>query len=85
MGEGHRELLQLFIDESIKFFKAKGLLSQHPLPQIQPFQRTLPSSEQPVLYPGKVTISHDLIAVSDTGHHRVIILDTSGHVKVGIF
>lgn len=81
MGEGHRELLLLFIDECIKYYEAKGNLSHHPLPQIQPSERTVPSTLKPLQYPGKVIVEHDLIVVADTGHHRIVILDTSGNVK----
>ncbi|XP_075223497.1 NHL repeat-containing protein 2 [Lycorma delicatula] len=81
MGEGHKELLQCFISECLIFFKSKGILSNHPLPQIQPFQHTFPSSAQPLLYPGKIIVSNNLVAIADTGHHRVVILDTSGKVQ----
>lgn len=57
----------------------------------------LPSSNpSPFLYPGKVTAtvcqknsgnrggSEILMAISDSGHHRIIVCNIRGHVKVNV-
>ncbi|XP_052102272.1 NHL repeat-containing protein 2-like [Mytilus californianus] len=78
VGEGHRENLLEFIDESLAYFKDK----------INPCDLKLSLekekiNETPLQFPGKVTTSNDgkILVVSDTGHHRILILSPLGVVQ----
>ncbi len=81
-GEGHRENLTYFIDEALKYFSQKGEISRHEIgisPQKHEF-----GEKNSLRFPGKIAVSRDgrHLAVSDTGHHRLLILDQSGIVQV---
>jgi thiol-disulfide isomerase/thioredoxin len=78
-GEGHSGYLAQAIATLIAAHAAKGTLVRGPLP-------VLPREAPPrtgLRFPGK--IAHDpargLIAVSDTGHNRIVLLDGSGAVR----
>ncbi|XP_063433983.1 NHL repeat-containing protein 2-like [Mytilus trossulus] len=78
VGEGHRENLLEFIDESLEYFKDK----------INPCDLKLSLekdkvNEAPLQFPGKVTTSNDgkILVVSDTGHHRILVLSQLGVVQ----
>lgn len=81
-GEGHRELLVLFIEEALNFFGKKGAISQHSIPEIS--LKTYVAKENVLHYPGKVTVvensDEELIAVADTGNHRVLLLSHNGRI-----
>ena len=52
VGEGHGERLLQFVEESVKFYKEKGELSDHSLPiQISS------APDSPLYFPGKVCLS----------------------------
>jgi thiol-disulfide isomerase/thioredoxin len=78
-GEGHAAYLTQAIATLISAHAAKGTLVRGPLP-VEP-------REQPprtgLRFPGKV--AHDpergLIAVADTGHHRIVLLDGAGMLR----
>lgn len=81
VGEGHRENLLEFIDESLEYFKD----------MINPCDLKLSLekdkvNEAPLQFPGKVTTSNDgkILVVSDTGHHRILVLSQLGVVQVYI-
>ncbi|XP_076105032.1 NHL repeat-containing protein 2-like [Mytilus galloprovincialis] len=78
VGEGHRENLLEFIDESLEYFKD----------MINPCDLKLSLekdkvNEAPLQFPGKVTTSNDgkILVVSDTGHHRILVLSQLGVVQ----
>jgi thiol-disulfide isomerase/thioredoxin len=78
-GEGHIGYLAQAIATLLAAHTAKGTLAREPLPlQAQP-----PAARTGLRFPGKV--AHDpvrgLIAVSDTGHNRIVLLDASGAVR----
>lgn len=83
-GEGHRELLVLFIEEALNFFGKKGAISQHPIPEIS--LKTCVVKDSVLRYPGKLTVvensGEELIAVADSGNHRVILLAHDGRLLV---
>eukprot|EP00057_Strongylocentrotus_purpuratus_P034592 XP_795849.1 PREDICTED: NHL repeat-containing protein 2 [Strongylocentrotus purpuratus] len=78
IGEGHRDILFEVVQLSLDHFKSK--LSPHSLPVVD-LKDSLVDS--PLLYPGKVTTNPEgtLLAVSDTGHNRVIIVALDGVVQ----
>jgi thiol-disulfide isomerase/thioredoxin len=78
-GEGHVGYLAQGIATLLDAHGAKGTLVRGPLPVV-------PSGPPPrtgLRYPGKV--AHDpergLLAVADTGHNRIVLLDGSGAVR----
>ena len=79
MGEGHRQRLLQFVGVAVDYYKEKGEISRHSLP-LEVVQ--LPPSV--LNFPGKVCVSQDgkTIVVADTGHHRILVLDKNGLVKV---
>ncbi|KAG8279741.1 NHL repeat-containing protein 2, partial [Homalodisca vitripennis] len=83
MGESHEKLLHLFVKEALTIFKERGQISPHPIPEISVHNQY----RQPSLlyFPGKVctvqTLSGYLLAVADTGHHRILIIDSNGNVQ----
>ncbi|XP_052771695.1 NHL repeat-containing protein 2-like isoform X2 [Mya arenaria] len=78
VGEGHRERLMQFVNVAKEFYQARGELSDHNLP----LDVVLPP-DSPLSFPGKVCVSEDgrHIAISDTGHHRILVTDSAGIVK----
>lgn len=88
MGEGHKDDLHLVIRNALELYKTSGDISGHKLPLESCFYR-LPELKGPLLFPGKIASyqdtqnnnldnSEELFAVSDTGNHRVLILNAGG-------
>lgn len=78
-GEGNREIIENYIETTLDIFSAEGKLNHSPL-ILQRDKMTL--AESYLNYPGKVAAhqeSHRL-AVADSNHHRIIILNPSGKV-----
>uniref|UniRef100_A0A182XPC6 Thioredoxin-like fold domain-containing protein n=1 Tax=Anopheles quadriannulatus TaxID=34691 RepID=A0A182XPC6_ANOQN len=91
MGEGNYEDLKLYVGSAIRFYREKGEIRRHSLPINLVSSGTIASNMK---YPGKVACSvptgvggseEQLFAVSDSGNHRVLIVDSAGTVlhKVG--
>ena len=78
-GEGHVGFLAQAIATLLAAHTAKGTLVRGPLP----LQAPAAAPRTGLRFPGKV--AHDpargLIAVSDTGHNRIVLLDGSGAVR----
>ncbi len=78
-GEGHVGYLAQGIATLLDAHGAKGSLVRGPLPVVPPD----PPPRTGLRYPGKV--AHDpergLLAVADTGHHRIVLLDGAGSVR----
>lgn len=83
MGEGHKENLRLYIRYALDYYKSKNLISNHKLPLKSAFH-LLPVTKGPLLFPGKICNYFDkknnmeLLAISDTGNHRILIVNTNG-------
>ncbi|XP_065212797.1 NHL repeat-containing protein 2 isoform X2 [Planococcus citri] len=79
-GEGHLDFLTNFIGETLSFLNCKKYLSDHSLPQIQITNEL--TSFGMLAYPGKIAYdkSSKRLAISDSGHHRILITDKSGLV-----
>ncbi|XP_065650186.1 NHL repeat-containing protein 2 [Hydra vulgaris] len=79
VGEGHRNFLFNFVEFALKRYGNKGLLSCHALP-IQLEKNSLKFKN--LRYPGKLTASPcgKMLAVSDSGHHQVLIIERNGNV-----
>nr|CAI5868480.1 unnamed protein product [Callosobruchus analis] len=81
-GEGHKEDLILIVKNALEFYKAQGMISNHKLP-IKTAYHLLPDLKGPLLFPGKITNvvdenNHEILAVSDTGNNRILILKPDG-------
>jgi thiol-disulfide isomerase/thioredoxin len=81
-GEGHEGYLAQAAATLLAAHEAKGTLVRGPLP----IERPRPVPQGGLRFPGKV--AHDpvrgLLAVSDTGHNRVVLLDGTGAVRATI-
>ncbi|KAJ8970807.1 hypothetical protein NQ314_001020 [Rhamnusium bicolor] len=83
-GEGHKEDLRLYIRNALKYYKSKNLISDHKLP-FKSAYHLLPDLKGPLLFPGKITNfldenNHELLAISDTGNNRVLIIKEDGTI-----
>jgi thiol-disulfide isomerase/thioredoxin len=78
-GEGHGGYLAQGIATLLDGHRAKGTLVRGPLPVVP----VPPPPRTGLRYPGKV--AHDpergMLAVADTGHNRIVLLDGSGVVR----
>lgn len=79
VGEGHRKNLLEFIEVALDYYKEK----------VTPFSITLALekdkvNETSLQFPGKIDVSIDrhTLAVSDSGHHRILLLSSNGVVQV---
>lgn len=86
MGEGHKENLRLYIRNALEFYKSKKQISNHSLP-FKSAYHLLPNLKGPLLFPGKITNYFDkdtnteILAVSDSGNHRILIISNKGVLK----
>jgi DNA-binding beta-propeller fold protein YncE len=77
-GEPDPEMLEAFVSEQLAEARAAGTLATAPARLLQDRQ----TADSPLLFPGKVAAARDgRIAVSDSGHHRVLLLDADGVVQ----
>ena len=85
-GETHGSLLHQFVSVAVQFYSHSQQLVKGGLTSCLGPSQTLPSAFT-LLYPGKVSVSRngDRIAVTDTGHHRVLLIRLDGSVQVGVF
>ncbi|CAH1987526.1 unnamed protein product [Acanthoscelides obtectus] len=83
-GEGHKEDLLLIVKNALEFYKQQGMISNHKLP-VQTAYHLLPDLKGPLLFPGKITNvvdenNHEILAVSDTGNSRILIMKPDGTI-----
>ncbi|KAG1954920.1 NHL repeat-containing protein 2 [Pimephales promelas] len=79
VGEGHRERLFLFTAAALKHYREQGLLKDHGV-GISLYRDSLPPSI--LSFPGKIAMdpSSKRLAIADTGHHRVLVVSSTGQV-----
>lgn len=79
VGEGHRDRLTLFTDGALRYYREQGLLKTHAV-GIKLFRDSLPPSV--LSFPGKVAIdnSNKRLAIADTGHHRILVVSSTGQL-----
>ncbi|KAK5905988.1 hypothetical protein CgunFtcFv8_001892 [Champsocephalus gunnari] len=79
VGEGHRDRLTLFTDLALRHYGAQGLLKTHTV-GIRLYRDSLPPSM--LSFPGKVAVdnSRKRLAIADTGHHRVLVVSSTGEL-----
>jgi DNA-binding beta-propeller fold protein YncE len=80
-GEPDLEILDAFVRREIELARAAGTLATEPLTLLAP----APPEREPLSYPGKILpLPGDRLAVSDSGHHRVLVIDAGGDVIAAI-
>uniref|UniRef100_A0A8D8Y742 NHL repeat-containing protein 2 n=1 Tax=Cacopsylla melanoneura TaxID=428564 RepID=A0A8D8Y742_9HEMI len=78
-GEGHKELLLIFVEVLMEILEQKKALSKLSIPEIKVTSSLIGLG--PLKYPGKVSVLNNILAISDTGYHRIIIADQEGNVQ----
>ncbi|XP_076855410.1 NHL repeat-containing protein 2 [Brachyhypopomus gauderio] len=79
VGEGHRERLFLFVATALEHYGQQGLLRDHAV-GVKLLRDSLPPSI--LSFPGKVAVDphSKKLAIADTGHHRVLVVSSTGQV-----
>ena len=92
IGEGHGDVLFRYVERCLVFFEKQIQPSQLPL-----LFNSSVTFQSHLLFPGKVSLiklplsEHSLsdldsdqtyLAISDTGHHRIVITSLQGEIKV---
>jgi len=90
MGEGHFETLDVYIQAALRFYSTSGQIKESSLP-LTPSNHFMGSSN--LCFPGKIVCSKydssdpvpELYAVSDSGNHRILVMNAKGEViyKIG--
>ena len=75
-GEPDPVVLEGFVQQLLAESRAAGTLVEKPAP----VERPAPEIQQPLNDPGKIAQGGGKIFVSDSGHHRVLVLDAKGSV-----
>lgn len=76
-GEPDHDELAAIVRSALRDGEAKGTIASGPLPGLRPEKDT----SGVLRYPGKVTALADGgMAIADTGHHRIVIVDKEGKV-----
>ena len=76
-GEGQREILQDTIDVLLENHGKRGGLAKVPIK----ITRRVSQDKTTLSYPGKLSISNNKIAISDSNHNRIIITDMAGKIE----
>jgi thiol-disulfide isomerase/thioredoxin len=80
-GEPDLDVLEAFVQREFDLARKKGTLAAHP-PRVA---RAPAANAGPLRYPGKVTRLPDgRLLISDSGHHRLLLCSSSGHVHATI-
>ncbi|MDE1867129.1 MAG: redoxin domain-containing protein [Thaumarchaeota archaeon] len=76
-GEGQKEVIEDTIDVLLEKYGKNGGLAKEPIKITHHI-----SQDKAVLsYPGKISISNNKIAISDSNHNRIIITDMTGKIE----
>ena len=76
-GEAELDVLARFVDDELAAARKKGTLAKAPFAVHTP----PPRDDGPLSYPGKVAVGPSgLLAIADSGHHRVLVTDADGRV-----
>ena len=76
-GEGYGEKIDQFVEGTLKYYDAKGLLDRSPivLPKARTSRGGLANS--PLNYPGKIHVDpkSSRLFISDSGNNRILIIN----------
>ena len=87
-GEGNYDLLEFCVKSSLTYYGYAKKISSHSI-DVRLNSKVLHTNQTKdgLAFPGKIACFFDTeygfetIAVSDTGHHRILITDDDGNVK----
>ncbi len=75
-GEGQKEMIVDTIDVLLEKHEKSHTLAREPIKIV----KTIKNGNTALSFPGKISISKDRIAISDSNHNRVIVTDLSGKI-----
>src|SRR5574337_815108 len=75
-GEGQKEMIEDTIDVLLEKHARSHTLAREPIKIV----KTMQKNSATLSFPGKISISNDRIAISDSNHNRVIVTDLSGKI-----
>jgi thiol-disulfide isomerase/thioredoxin len=75
-GEPDPAVLESLVQQLLAESRAAGTLARRPAR----VEAAAPEAQRPLHYPGKIAHGGEKIFVSDSGHHRVLVLDAKGGV-----
>uniref|UniRef100_A0A2P2I9I5 NHL repeat-containing protein 2 n=1 Tax=Hirondellea gigas TaxID=1518452 RepID=A0A2P2I9I5_9CRUS len=81
VGEGHRQELLLCVEELLSFHQQTGLLLSPPAALPLSPRQHLPSPMGSLRYPGRVGQQLGGLVITDTAHHRILLVDRRGTVQ----
>ncbi|MDE1763144.1 MAG: redoxin domain-containing protein [Thaumarchaeota archaeon] len=76
-GEGQKELIEDTVDTLLEKHGKAGTLSREPVK----ISHQVARDKSILFYPGKISLSNNKIAISDSNHNRVIITDMNGKIE----
>lgn len=79
VGEGHCDKQMLFTSAALRYYRERGMLKTHTV-AIRLLRDSLPPSI--LSFPGKIAIDdrNKRLAIADTGHHRILLVSTTGQL-----
>ena len=79
-GEGHAKDVDDLVAAALRYYGAKGLLTQSPLPLALERDRDPRTLSSPLSFPGKIAadVASNRLFISDSGHHRIVATSTDG-------
>ncbi|MBI2396145.1 MAG: redoxin domain-containing protein [Deltaproteobacteria bacterium] len=81
-GEPDPAILEQVVSAELERGRARGTLAREP---IRTEQATAAAGGETLSFPGKLAVARDgRLAVSDSGHHRVLVLSSEGEVLAAI-
>lgn len=72
-GEQRLETIEAIVDDQLEDARANGTLGTRFEPELEPSPTT-----DALAYPGKVLATPQGLAIADSGHHRIVLLDGKG-------
>jgi hypothetical protein len=76
-GEGRREILDLAIQSTLEYYEKEAdlakLVNREPIPLTLEIPTTNSSQDNLLSYPGKIAVHEDILFISDTNNHRILI------------
>ncbi|XP_060824696.1 NHL repeat-containing protein 2 [Bombus pascuorum] len=84
VGEGHRDELIIHVGVALTYFRSLNKIHTNDIP-LQLAQHLLPLGNGNILFPSKLEIFQneqgESLVVADTGHNRILVMDTTGNVQ----
>ncbi|XP_078269596.1 NHL repeat-containing protein 2 [Rhinoraja longicauda] len=83
VGEGNREKLFSLISVTLKYYKEKGKIKDQGI-KLKLYKDSLPPSS--LLFLGKIAVDNSTgnLAIADSGHHRILVIEKHGQVRYSI-